>query len=74
MCVTADGPEKVAILDVICLNDNVFLIVKGQRPEPYVFELLYNGIRAASRDDKHEVLELHRLELERVVRADASNG
>lgn len=63
MCVTADGPEKVTIMDVLYVNDKLYLIVKGQRDAPYVFEIMYNGLRSASREGSKEAMEAHETEL-----------
>ena len=73
MCATPDGAELVTILDILHVEPHLYLIVKGKREQPYVFEIMYNGFRVANREGTEKALAVHRAELEKVM-GNASGG
>lgn len=67
MCRTEAGAEKLAILDIMVLDEHMYLIAKGAREKPYVFEIMYNGIRVANRTGSEEALAKHQEQVEKAM-------
>jgi len=64
-CVTADGAEEVEIVDVLVWEETVYLLCKGERRDPYVFEISRRGMRGAHPDIARQMNALHQREVQR---------